>query len=96
MRKDEVVIGTVAGLAIGALAGVLFAPGKDSLTRQQIFDSGNDYLDEQESKVNKFRNSITEKFESSKKDAERLANKGKAKNREVQKDAMIATTAAKA
>ena len=74
MSTGKVVLGTLAGLAIGAIAGILFAPEKGSTTRKQIMDKGNDYANKLKSKKDEFGNSITEKFESAKKDAEELSN----------------------
>jgi gas vesicle protein len=45
MSTGKVVLGTLAGLAIGATAGVLFAPEKGSKTRKKIMDKANDYAD---------------------------------------------------
>ncbi len=86
MSKSKVVLGTLAGLAIGAIAGILFAPEKGSVTRKQIMDKGDDYVDELKSKFDKFSDLLTEKFESLKKDAQELANKGKEKYDEAKKD----------
>ena len=71
MRTGKVVLGTAAGLAIGAITGILFAPGKGLSTRKQILNKGEDYADELKS--------FTEKFKSTKKDVEALVDKGKAK-----------------
>ena len=86
MKSGKVVLGMLAGLAAGAVLGILFAPEKGSKTRKQIMDKGDDYVDELKSKYEEFLNSITEKFESSKKAAEGLADRGKAKYEEVEKD----------
>jgi gas vesicle protein len=86
MSTGKVVIGTIAGLAIGAIGGILFAPEKGSRTRKQIVDKGDEYVDELKSKYGEFSDSLTEKFDSTKKDAENLAEKGKAKYNEVKKD----------
>lgn len=86
MSTGKVVLGTLAGLAIGAIAGILFAPKKGSKTRKQILDKGDDYADELKSKFDKFSDSLTEKFESTKKDVEGLVDKGKAKKDEAKKD----------
>lgn len=86
MSKSKVVLGTLAGLAIGAIAGILFAPEKGSVTRKQIMAKGDDYVDELKSKFDKFSDLLTEKFESLKKDAQELANKGKEKYDEAKKD----------
>ena len=70
MKTGKVVLGTLAGLAISAIAGILFAPEKGSTIRKQFKDKGNNYLDKLKSKFVGFFDSLTEKFESTKKDAE--------------------------
>jgi gas vesicle protein len=77
MKTGKVVLGTLAGLAIGALAGILFAPEKGSTTRQQIKDKSDDYADDLKAMFNEYRNSFTEKFKSAKKDAQNLVENGK-------------------
>jgi len=86
MSTGKVVLGTMAGLAIGAIAGILFAPEKGSTTRKQIMDKSDDYVDKLKSKFGEFRDSFAEKFESTKKDAENLVEKGKEKYDEAKKD----------
>lgn len=86
MSTDKVVLGTLAGLAIGAIAGILFAPEKGSTSRKQIMDKGNKYLDKLKSKYSELSDSLTEKFESTKKDAEKLAEKGKSKYDDIKND----------
>ena len=86
MSTVKVISGTLAGLAIGAIAGILFAPEKSSTTRRQIMDKGDDYVDELKSKSDEFRDSVTEKFKSAENDAEELVDKGKAKYDDVKKD----------
>ena len=86
MNTGKVVLGAIAGLAIGAIGGILFAPEKGSKTRKQIVDKGDEYVDELKSKYGEFSDSLTEKFEGTKKDAENLAEKGKAKYDDVKKN----------
>jgi gas vesicle protein len=86
MSTGKVVLGTLAGLAIGGILGVLFAPEKGSVTRQQIMDSGNDYADELKSKYNDFAETLSEKFKSGKEFAQVIAENGKAELEELKKD----------
>ncbi len=78
MRTGKSVLGALAGLAIGAIAGILFAPEKGSQARKQIMDKSDHYVDEVKSKFNGLRDSLTEKLKSTKKDVENLARKGNA------------------
>jgi gas vesicle protein len=86
MSTGKVILGTVAGLAVGAVLGILFAPEKGSVTRQQIMDKGTDYADDLKSKYQEFADSIAEKFESAKQDVQELAENGESKFDRVKKD----------
>jgi len=86
MSTGKVVLGALAGLAAGAILGVLFAPEKGSVTRKKITDKGNDFADDLKSKYQGFADSVTEKFKSAKQDVQELAETGKAKYEEVKKD----------
>jgi len=86
MRTGKAVLGTMAGLVIGGIAGILFAPKKGSKTRKEIIDKGDDYVDKLKSRLDGIMDSLTEKFESTKKDAEKLAEKGKTKYDDAKKD----------
>lgn len=91
MSKGKVVLGTVAGLAIGGILGILFAPEKGSVTRQQIREKGNDYADELKSKYNEFANTVAEKMHSAKEFAQEIAENGKAELDELKNDAKYNT-----
>ncbi len=41
MESDKVVVGILAGVAIGALVGVLYAPDKGSKTRKRVINKAN-------------------------------------------------------
>ncbi len=84
MNTGKVVLGTLAGLAIGGILGILFAPEKGSVTRQKIMDQGNDYADELKSKYNEFADTIAEKMHSAKEFAQEMAENGKAEYDELQ------------
>lgn len=86
MSTGKVVLGTVAGLAVGGILGILFAPEKGSVTRQQILDRGNDYADDLKSKYSAIADTLKEKFQAVKNDAENIAQTGKAKFNDVKND----------
>jgi len=92
MSIGKVVLGTLAGLAIGAIAGILFAPEKGSTTRRRIMDRSDDFVDALKSKYDELRDSVTEKFKSTQNDAEALVDKGKAKFDEAKKEVKNAET----
>jgi len=95
MSTGKVVLGTLAGIAIGSIAGILFAPEKGSKTRKQIMDKGTDYADDLLSKLDEFLNSLTEKIKRTKKDAEDLVEIAKAKYDDAKKDVKDASTTIK-
>ena len=88
MSTKKVLIGVLAGIATGALLGVLFAPDKGSETRKKISKKGSDTVDDLKEKFHEILNSIAEKFEAAKDEAGELYEKGK--NKETKKDTKTA------
>lgn len=86
MSTGKVVLGTVAGLAIGGILGILFAPEKGSVTRQQLADKGCDYADELKSKYSDFADTVAEKLHSAKEFAQEMTKTGKAELDELKND----------
>jgi gas vesicle protein len=66
MNKTNVAIGVLAGLAVGALLGVLFAPDKGSETRKKLSRKATDTADDMKEKFNEFIEGLDEKFEDGK------------------------------
>ncbi len=86
MSTGKIVLGTLAGLAIGAVAGILFAPEKGSVTRKNIMDKSDDMVDQLKSKFDGLCDSINEKFENTKQEVEETVSKGKSAYDDVKKD----------
>ena len=93
MRKGKVVLtGTLAGLAIGALAGMLFAPEKGRQTRRQIRVKSDDYMIALKSQLDKFGDLLAGKDRRAEREAEKLARKGKSEYDHLKKDAKNAAS----
>lgn len=63
MSSGKVVLGLLAGVAAGALAGILFAPAKGSRTRRRIMQKGEDYAGDLKDKLNDLLEKTSKKFE---------------------------------
>ena len=62
MKSGKVILGVLAGVAVGALVGILFAPDKGSVTRNKISGKAEALADEMKEKFNEFLDSVSEKF----------------------------------
>jgi len=75
MNSGKVFLGLLAGLAAGALLGVLFAPEKGSVTRRNIRSKSEDYIDDLKDKFQDFLETVSERFEKVKDTATNFAEK---------------------
>ena len=83
MGSGKVLLGVLAGVAVGATLGILFAPDKGSNTRKKISRKGDDYAEELEEKFNEFIEGISQQFDAVKEEATRMAEDGKHKVEQV-------------
>lgn len=90
MDSGKVLLGVLAGVAVGATLGILFAPDKGSATRKKISQKGDDYAEELELKFNEFIESMTKQFEVVKEESTRLAENGKARAEEARAEVTAA------
>ena len=67
-NTNKVLIALGAGVAVGGVCGVLFAPGKGTKTRKRITNAGNKFTDSVKDKVNKGKEKLSELKEGMKKD----------------------------
>jgi len=79
MNAGKILLGVVAGVAAGALLGVLFAPEKGSVTRRKIVEKKDDMTEDLKDKFNDFLDTISEKFEVVKDEVCNCAEKAQSK-----------------
>ena len=86
MSTGKVLVGVLAGLAAGAVLGILFAPDKGSETRKKLAKKGEDSVDALREKLDELINGFNEKFEAAKEEAGEALAHGKNSINEIKKD----------
>jgi gas vesicle protein len=79
MSSSKALLGFVAGAAVGALAGILFAPDKGSNTRSKIAHKAGDWKEAAKSSINGIIDSVKDVYSGAKDEAEDLGDRAKAK-----------------
>lgn len=79
MSNSKILVGFLAGAAVGSVLGILFAPDKGIETRRKISETGTDVTDSLKQKFNDFVDGIRETYQGVKDDAEDLADEGQSK-----------------
>jgi len=86
MSSGKFLSGLIAGVAVGAALGILFAPDKGANTRRKISKKGENYLDDFKSKLEDLLAEATNELELAKNAAENFVKKGKDKLVDVKND----------
>ena len=79
MSNSKILVGFLAGAAVGSILGILLAPEAGTETRRKISETGSDVTDSLKSKFNDFVDGIRDTYQGVKDDAEDLAEDGKSK-----------------
>jgi len=90
MSSGKVVLALLAGVAAGAVLGILFAPDKGSETRKKLSGEGDDLKESMKEKFNQFLDDISEKYEHAKEEDDDHADEGKTVKDEADKKAKTA------
>lgn len=63
MNSGKIFLGVLAGMAAGAMLGILFAPDKGTETRRKIVEKGEDYVDDVKQKFNGLVDELSKKMD---------------------------------
>jgi gas vesicle protein len=77
--SSKIVVGFLAGAAVGALAGILFAPDKGANTRKKIASKSCDITDSVKSSFNDFIDGVKQTYSGAKGEVEQFGDKAKTK-----------------
>lgn len=90
----KIVVGVFAGAAVGAVLAMLFAPESGTETRKKIAQKTSDLSDDFKEAFDGFLGNVTEKFETVKKNATDIAEKGKSQFEDLKKEVKTAANGA--
>jgi len=79
MKTNKFLLGLAAGIAAGAVLGILLAPDKGSETRRKIMDRSGEFADGIKEKFNSVTGAIKEKYQGMRQNAEGLVADEKVK-----------------
>ena len=69
MKSNKIIAAVLLGAAAGAIAGILLAPDKGSVTREKIKVAGEDLKNTFKDKFNEFVDGVKDKYESAKEES---------------------------
>jgi len=90
MSSGKVLLGVLAGVAAGALLGVLFAPDKGWNTRKKISKKADEYMDGLREKFDEFLDNISEKIEDVSEEVSDFTEKNISKEPQAKKETKTA------
>lgn len=79
MNAGKLLVGVLAGVAVGALMGILFAPDKGTETRKKIVKKGEDYVEDLKEKFNGLIDDLTQKMDATRAKADEMVEEAKSK-----------------
>lgn len=91
MKSGVILLGVVAGVAAGALLGVLLAPDKGRDTRKKVIDKKDEFTEGLKEKFNEFLASVGEKFDKVKGEVSGISINHTVKPDKARKDVKPAT-----
>ncbi len=86
MNAGKVILGALAGVAAGAVLGILIAPKRGAVTRRTISIKSKKQVNDLKNKFNEFVDSVTEKFEKAKEEMVDMVEDKLGKTAHAEKD----------
>ncbi len=84
IKPTQILLGTLTGIVVGAIAGILFAPAKGSKTRKQIVGKGDEFADTLQDKFDDLVETVEKKYENKRNEARLFIATGRSKLGKVQ------------
>jgi len=85
MEGKNVIKNILISAAVGAIAGILFAPDKGSKTRKEISKKGKEYSDMARDEFDDFLDYTKKKYDEARKHTDDLFERGEARAQELKK-----------
>jgi gas vesicle protein len=79
MTTAKIIVGVLAGVAVGAAIGILFSPDKGTNTRKKITQKGEDMMHDIEEGLSDIYDTISKKYGQATEQVEKAVMSGKAK-----------------
>ena len=79
MNTTKVIVGVLAGVAVGAAIGILFSPDKGVNTRKKISKKSDDLMHEIEDGLSDIYDTVAKKYGRASEEVEKLVKNGKDK-----------------
>lgn len=86
MATNKALLGLLAGAAVGAAIGILFAPEKGSETRKKFLRKGEGYSRDFKNRFREWTDKGAEKLDEAREGVREVADKGKSKTDELKRD----------
>jgi len=83
MNSKKLIVGIVAGLAVGTVIGMLFAPEDGKRIRKKMIRMGEEITDNLNDKFHKFIGSLNEKIENTMEDVSNFAERANETSEQV-------------
>jgi gas vesicle protein len=87
MKSAKIILGTLAGVAIGVQIGLLIAPEKGQTTRKKLTQKGEGYLKDINGQIDQFLKGMNEKMDKMNKNIAVVAEETKVKGKNLLNEA---------